>query len=104
MLFLFLFQLDYKDLGNNQCTQSSFVLFFLTDKTNGVGNITKYNRICVTLSDENNQMLNSLVGNSNKNMNLLTKSNVVNLGLNKLFENATSESIAYEIQKQSMVD
>ena len=64
----------------------------------------EYNRVCVTLSDENNDMLNSLVGNTNKKINILSKSNVVNLGLNKLFDGATRETIANEIKKQLVVD
>ena len=63
-----------------------------------------YNRICVTLTDENYDTLVSLVGNTNKRLNILNQSNVVNLGLNKLFDGNTKENIANEIQKQLVVD
>lgn len=60
----------------------------------------KYNRLCVTLSDENNAKLDSLVSNSK----IVSKSSIVDLALNKFFKNATAETIASEISEQLVVE
>lgn len=66
--------------------------------------MAKYNRLCVSISESNTNKLDSMITNTNKNINILTKSNMVDLALTKMFENATSETIATEIQKQIVVD
>lgn len=60
----------------------------------------KYNRLCVSISDENNSKLDSLATNSK----ILSKSAIVDLALNKFFRNATADSIASEISEQLVVD
>lgn len=62
--------------------------------------MVKYNRICVTLSDENNANLDSLASNSK----ILSKSAIVDLALSKFFKGATAESIASEISEQLVVE
>lgn len=57
-------------------------------------------RICVTISDENNLKLDSLVSNTK----ILNKSAIVELALSKFFKNASAESIASEISEQLVVD
>ena len=64
--------------------------------------MAKYNRLCVTLSDENNIKLDSLVKNTN--IQFLSKSAIVNLALSKFFKNASAESIASEISEQLVVE
>lgn len=60
----------------------------------------KYNRLCVTISDENNSKLDSLDSNNK----ILSKSAIVDLALTKFLKNATAESIASEISEQLVVD
>lgn len=60
----------------------------------------KYNRLCVTISDENNNKLDSLDSNNK----ILSKSAIVDLALTKFLKNATAESIASEISEQLVVD
>ena len=62
--------------------------------------MAKYNRVCVTISDENNAKLDSLDSNNK----LLSKSAIVDLALTKFLKNATAESIASEISEQLVVD
>ena len=57
-------------------------------------------RICVTISDENNLKLDSLVSNTK----ILNKSAIVELALSNFFKNASAESIASEISEQLVVD
>lgn len=66
--------------------------------------MAKYNRLCVTLSDETNTKLDSLVKNTNKKVQFISKSAVVELALNRFFKDATAESIASEISEQLVVD
>ena len=60
----------------------------------------KYNRVCVTISDENNSKLDSLDSNNK----LLNKSKIIDLALTKFLKNATADSIASEISEQLVVD
>ena len=62
--------------------------------------MAKYNRLCVSISDETNNKLNSLVTNTNKRIKALSKSAVVEIALNKFFETVDADSIADEIQEQ----
>jgi len=62
--------------------------------------MAKYNRLCVSISDETNNKLNSLVTNTNKRIKALSKSAVVELALNKFFETVDADSIGDEIQEQ----
>ena len=62
--------------------------------------MAKYNRLCVSISDETNNKLNSLVSNTNKRIKALSKSAVVELALNKFFETVDADSIGDEIQEQ----
>lgn len=62
--------------------------------------MAKYNRLCVSISDETNNKLNSLVTNTNKKIKALSKSAVVEIALNKFFETVDADSIADEIQEQ----
>lgn len=57
-------------------------------------------RICVTISDENNLKLDSLVSNTK----ILNKSAIVELALSNFFKNASAESIASEISEQLVVE
>ena len=66
--------------------------------------MTRYNRLCVTLSDETNDKLNSLVSNTNKKIQFISKSAIVELALVKYFESASAESIASELSEQIVVD
>lgn len=66
--------------------------------------MAKYNRLCVTLSDESNNKLNSLVNNTNKKVQFISKSAIVELALKKFFKDATAESIASEISEQLVVE
>lgn len=66
--------------------------------------MAKYNRVCVTLSDETNNKLNSLVSNTNKKIQFISKSAVVEMALTKFFKDATAESIASEISEQLVVE
>ena len=65
--------------------------------------MVKYNRICVTISDSNNDKLNSMIANTNKKINV-TKSAIVDLALNKFFEEISNDSLANELSKQLVVD
>lgn len=60
----------------------------------------KYNRLCVTISDENNSKLNSLDSNNK----ILNKSAIVDLALTKFLKDATADSIASEISEQLVVE
>jgi len=62
----------------------------------------EYNRIGVTLSDENYEMINKLVENNQKS--IITKSAIVNVALTNLFKNATVDSIAKVIVEQWWLD
>ena len=62
--------------------------------------MAKYNRLCVSISDETNNKLNSLVTNTNKKIKALSKSAVVEIALNKFFETVDADSISDEIQEQ----
>ena len=64
----------------------------------------KYNRLCVTLSDETNNKLDSLVNNTNSKIQFLSKSAVVELSLKKFFKDATAETIASELSEQLVVE
>jgi predicted transcriptional regulator len=66
--------------------------------------MAKYNRLCVTLSDESNTRLNSLVNNTNKKVQFISKSAIVELALKKFFKDATAESIANELSEQLVVE
>ena len=60
----------------------------------------KYNRLCVSISDETNNKLNSLVDNTNKKIKALSKSAIVELALNKFFEHVNEDNVADELEKQ----
>lgn len=60
----------------------------------------KYNRLCVTISNENKSKLDSLANNTK----IISKSAIIDLALNKFFKDATAESIANEISEQLVVD
>lgn len=62
--------------------------------------MTRYNRLCVSISDETNDKLNSLVTNTNKRIKALSKSAVVELALNKFLDDANDETIADELIEQ----
>lgn len=64
----------------------------------------KYNRLCVSISDENNSRLDSIVSNTNKKIKVVTKSAIVDMALNSFFETANADLIASELSKQIMVD
>lgn len=66
--------------------------------------MAKYNRLCVSISDETNNKLNSLVDNTNKKIKALNKSAIVELALNKFFDNVDEDNIADELSKQIVVD
>ena len=66
--------------------------------------MTRYNRLCVSISDETNDKLNSLIANTNKKIKALSKSTVVELALNKFFETISDDSIANELSEQLVVD
>lgn len=66
--------------------------------------MAKYNRLCVSISDETNNKLNSLVDNTNKRIKSLNKSTIVEIALTKFFEDITKEKIENEISKQIVVD
>lgn len=66
--------------------------------------MAKYNRLCVSISDETNNKLNSLVTNTNKKIKALSKSAVVEIALNKFFETVDADSIGDEIQEQLIGD
>ena len=66
--------------------------------------MVKYNRLCVSISDETNDKLNSLIANTNKKIKALSKSTVVELALNKFFETISDDSIANELSEQLVVD
>ena len=107
-LILFLNELPYKDcyiylfwkllcirtIGS--CSQ----LFFQIKKDKEWIPMGKYNRLCITISDENNSKLDSLDSNNK----ILSKSAIVDLALTKFLKNATAESIASEISEQLVVD
>ena len=62
--------------------------------------MTRYNRLCVSISDETNDKLNSLVANTNKRIKALSKSAVVELALTKFLDDVNDETIADEILNQ----
>ena len=66
--------------------------------------MAKYNRLCVSISDETNEKLDSMVTNTNKKIKALSKSAIVELALVKFFETANAESIASELSEQIVVD
>lgn len=66
--------------------------------------MTRYNRLCVSISDETNDKLNLLIANTNKRIKALTKSAVVELALTKFLEDANSDTIANELIEQMVVD
>ena len=59
-----------------------------------------YNRICVSISDESKIKLDTLANNTN----IISKSAIVELALNKFFKDATADSIAKELSEQIVVD
>ena len=59
--------------------------------------MTRYNRLCVSISDETNDKLNSLVANTNKRIKALSKSAVVELALTKFIDDVNDETIADEL-------
>lgn len=66
--------------------------------------MAKYNRLCVSISDETNNTLDSIVANTNKKIKALSKSAIVEIALVKFFENTDADKIADEVAKQIMVD
>jgi len=62
----------------------------------------KYNRVAVTVSDENYEMIEKLVKNNKKS--IISKSAIVDVALTKFFKNATVESIARAIVEQWWLD
>lgn len=62
--------------------------------------MTRYNRLCVSISDETNDKLNSLVANTNKRIKALSKSAVVELALTKFLDDVNDETIADELINQ----
>lgn len=62
--------------------------------------MTRYNRLCVSISDETNDKLNSLVANTNKRIKALSKSAVVELALTKFLDDVNDETIADELLNQ----
>ena len=67
-------------------------------------NLAKYNRLCVSISDETNKNLDSLVVNTNKRIKSLSKSAIVELALNKFLKDASVDSVAKELSEQIVVD
>lgn len=62
--------------------------------------MANYNRICVTISDSNNTKLNTYYSNTKKKINI-TKSSIVDLALNKFFEDLDKKnSVENEILKE----
>lgn len=59
-------------------------------------NKNKYNRICATISDANNDKLNSLASNKK----FLTKSAIVDIALNNFFEGLSPETLGNDILNQ----
>ena len=66
--------------------------------------MAKYNRLCVSISDETNNTLDSIVANTNKKIKALSKSAIVEIALVKFFDNTDVDRIADEVAKQIMVD
>lgn len=66
--------------------------------------MAKYNRLCVSISDETNTKLDSIVANTNKRIKALSKSAVVELALVKFFDNVNAETISDEFQEQLIGD
>lgn len=66
--------------------------------------MAKYNRLCVSISDETNIKLNSLVNNTNKKIKALSKSAIVELALNKFFDSVDEDNVADELSKQIVVE
>lgn len=66
--------------------------------------MSKYNRLCVSISDETHKNLDLLVTNTNKKIKALNKSAIVELSLNKFLKDATVESVAKELSEQLMVE
>ena len=89
------------------CMNCWFLLknYFLNfNKFLEVDKMSKYNRLCVSISDETNIKLDSLVTDTNKKIRALSKSAVVEIALNKFLETATADNIADEISEQIVVD
>ena len=66
--------------------------------------MAKYNRLCVSISDETNNTLDSIVANTNKKIKALSKSAIVEIALVKFFDNTDVDKIADEVAKQIMVE
>ena len=66
--------------------------------------MAKYNRLCVSISDETNNTLDSIVENTNKKIKALSKSAIVEIALVKFFDNTDVDKIADEVAKQIMVE
>lgn len=64
----------------------------------------KYNRLCVSISDETNNTLISVVEHTNKKIKALSKSAIVEIALVKFFDNTDVDKIADEVAKQIMVE
>ena len=59
--------------------------------------MTKYNRLCVSVSDNSKDKLELIINNSN--IRGLTKSAIVDMALIKFFETIDADSITDEISK-----
>ena len=66
--------------------------------------MAKYNRLCVSISDETNNKLDSMVTNTNKRIKALSKSAIVELALNKFFDSVDEDNVADELSKQIVVE
>ncbi len=66
--------------------------------------MAKYNRLCVSISDETDSTLNVIVEHTNKKIKALSKSAIVEIALVKFFDNADVDKIVDEIEKQIMVE
>ena len=63
-----------------------------------------YNRLCVSVSDETKDKLNSIVGTNSKKIRGITKSAVVELALVRFFESVNENMLVNELSKQLMVE
>lgn len=66
--------------------------------------MAKYNRLCVSISDETDNALNLIVEHTNKKIKALSKSAIVEIALVKFFADADVDRIVDEIEKQIMVE
>ena len=66
--------------------------------------MAKYNRLCVSISDETDSTLNVIVEHTNKKIKALSKSAIVEIALVKFFDNTDVDKIVDEIEKQIMVE